>query len=221
MVQKRLGIAFVIVLILVAGAAVTASVVVLRSGVPSGITDHQLTAIGAILGAGGFLLAAAATVIAVVAYFNSLPRPDLRLVSAEMVAQAYPPSGTFGLKVTIENKSAVAARFVAVRVTFSNWRWQFQDRNEPTAWVADYSTNPFFEQVTWEGGADAVVHPTWPYVLPLLGHLWSDRSTPISVPNEAGEMVPDVVPKSIDFTVEIVADRMRPRVMPRSIPIYN
>jgi len=219
-VQKRFGIAFVIMLVLVAGAAVTAALVVLHSGVPGDITDHELTAIGAVLGAGGFLLAATATVVAVVAYFSALPRPDIRLVSAEMVAQASPPSGTFGLKITVANRGPIAARFVAVRVTFSNWRWQFQSPNVPRAWQADYSTNPFFEQVTWEGGVDAVVHPTWTYLLPLLGNLVSNRSFgEFKVQNEAGEMVPDVIPKTIDFAVEIVADRMRPRVVSRSIRI--
>jgi hypothetical protein len=201
-------------------AVIIGSVLVLSAGVPRAITDTQFTAVGTILGAGGFLLAITATVIAFAAYFNSLPRPDVQLVSADPVAQSFPPVGTLGLKVTIENKGVVAARFVAVRVTFSNWRWQFEDRNAPTAWVADYSTNPFFEQVTWEGGADAVIHPTWPYHLPLLGPLKSHRSFgAFSVPNEAGVMVPDVTPKSIDFTVEIVADRMTPLPIHQSIPI--
>ena len=137
-----------------------------------------------------------------------------------MAAQASPPSGTFGLKITVANRGPIAARFVAVRVTFSNWRWQFQSPNVPRSWHADYSTNPFFERVTWEGGADAVVHPTWPYLLPLLGNLVSNRSFgEFKVPNDAGEMVPDIIPKTIDFTVEIVADRMRPTVVPQSIRI--
>jgi hypothetical protein len=212
--RNRVGaIVGVAALVLIAAAVIRASIAVLAGGVPKGITTDQLAAIGTILGGGGFLFAIVATVVAVIAYANSLPRPDLIVHNVEQIAQAFPPSGTWGLKITLSNRGKVAARFVAVRVTFSNWRWQFADRTVPSAWtIEDYSTNPFFERATWEGGADTVIHPTWQYTLPELGSLNSSLSFGMSyTENEAGEMVPDRVPESIDFVIEIVADRMRPK----------
>jgi hypothetical protein len=201
----------------IAALVILVSGAVLVGGVPKGVTTDRVTAVGTILGAGGFLLAIVATIIAVIAYVNSLPRPDLFVDNVEQVAQAFPPSGTWGLKITLGNRGQVAARFVAVRVTFSNWRWQFTDRTAPSAWtIEDYSTNPSFERASWEGGADAVIHPTWPYTLPELGSLTSSLSFGMGyVANDAGEMVPEVIPPSIDFSIEIVADRMR---RPKSFP---
>ena len=198
-------------LVAIAAVVIVTSALVLVRGAPSGITANQLAAIGTILGGGGFLFAIVATVVAVVAYANSLPKPDLYVETVEQVAQASPPAGTWGLRITLGNRGTVAARFVAVRVTFSNWRWQFTDAatRARTPWRVDYSTNPFFDRATWEGGADAVLHPTWVYLVPELGYLRSNFSFgSFSVPNDAGVMVQVPVPKSIDFTIEIVADRM-------------
>ncbi len=211
MTRNRLAIA---ALIAIAVAVSAASALVLARGVPSGVSTNQLAAIGTILGGGGFLFAIVATVVAVVAYANSLPKPDLYVETVEQVAQASPPAGTWGLKVTLSNRGTVAARFVAVRVTFSDWRWQFTDAatRARTPWRVDYSTNPFFDRATWEGGADAVLHPTWAYLVPELGYLRSNFSFgSFSVPDENGVLVQVPVPKSIDFTIEIVADRMTAR----------
>jgi hypothetical protein len=209
-------------LVAIAAVVIVMSALVLVRGAPSGVTANQFAAIGTILGGGGFLFAIVATVVAVVAYANSLPRPDLYVQTLEQVAQAFPPSGTWGLKITLGNGGQVAARFVAVRVTFSNWGWQFADAptRARTPWRVDYSTNPFFSRATWEGGADAVLHPTWPYIIPELGPLNSNFSFgSFAVANDAGEMVPVPVPKSIDLTIEIVADRMTARSFDHSFVI--
>lgn len=186
-------------LVVIGVVAVAFSCVALASGFPDRVIADRLAAVGTILGAGGFGLALVATGLAVLAYVNSLPRPDVYVISVEQVAQAFPPAGSWGLKVTLGNRGEVAARFVAVRVTFSDWRWQFGTA-APTPWTPDYSTNPFFERVTWEGGADAVLHPTWPYLLPELGQLVSSLS-----------FGSGYVPSSIDFKIEIVANRMKPK----------
>jgi hypothetical protein len=198
-------------LVAIAAAVIVASALVLARGVPSDVSTSQFAAIGTILGGGGFLFAIVATVVAVMAYANSLPKPDLYVETVQQVAQTFPPSGTWGLKITLGNRGTVAARFVAVRVTFFDWGWQFTDAatRARTPWRVDYSTNPFFDRATWEGGADAVLHPTWPYIVPELGPLRSNFSFgSFSVPSDAGEMIPVPVPKSIDFAIEIVADRM-------------
>jgi hypothetical protein len=169
------------------------------SGWPAKGSD-QWAALGTLYGAGAFVLALIATALAAIAYINSTEKPLLVLAQTSM------PVGfqDWSFSLRLENRGQVAARFVAVRLKFNGTRIAHDGHPMEPKWTSgrpggwDLSTEAF-----WEGGADAVLHPRWPYQLPLFRcnlDPWSkDRPATLDV-----EVVADDVPSfMMRFALEI------------------
>jgi hypothetical protein len=201
-----------------AALVVGASLAVWFFGTPHATTD-QWAAITVILGVGGFVFAIIATIVAVVAFERTIQRPALGVARIDYPMQALPPEGSFSIDLKLENNGQVAARFVAVRITFTNTWWRFAMLG--SKWEGNFGTSPHFAQATWEGGADAVVHPHWQYDVPELGPLTSSDQGAIATSDETGNLIPVVFPSSIDYTIEIVADGMKPITTEHSFVMPN
>jgi hypothetical protein len=160
--NSALALAGILVVVLVAFAAVT--FIARPSQWPSNLTD-QWTALGALYGAGAFVLAAFAAVLATIAYVNSTEQPLLVLAHTSM------PVGfqDWSFSLRLENRGPVAARFVAVRLKFIGTRIKLPYANYPMEprWTSGRPGWDMGTEAFWEGGADAVLHPKWPYQLPL------------------------------------------------------
>jgi hypothetical protein len=210
------GIQWLIFAVTSLGVVVTGgAIAVLLVGFPGVAQADRVVAIGTIFGAGTFVFAIIGTLVAAQAYANSVQRPDLYVVDVIPLGQAAPWMGDWTLKITLGNRGSVAARFIAVRVTFTNdWRWQLVG-SFTSEWITDQSTNPFFERIAWAGGADAVVHPGWEYLLPALGPPRSIYAMDLQhgggavVQDDRGEMVPMRNPETVELIVEVVADANR------------
>jgi hypothetical protein len=154
-----IGFLAIVVLVFVAG-----TLALWPSGWPAKGTD-QWAALGTLYGAGAFVLALIATALAAIAYINSTEKPLLVLAQTSM------PVGYQGwfFSLRLENRGPVAARFVAVKLKFNGTRIRLPYGGYPMEpkWTSgrpggwDLATEAF-----WEGGADAVLHPRWPYQLP-------------------------------------------------------
>jgi len=184
---------------------------------PPTASADRWAAEGALFGAGAFVLAVLATAIATIAFVNSTDRPKLRIEpSYTWRPTPDPPSpdaipGRFpdwSLQLSIYNDGPVAARNLAVRVTFTDpglfapdWiTLETRDgASSLSPWRAANPNDLSPAQVWWEGGADAVVHPSprWPYQVPQLGpaalHIYKPESD-----------------EQFEFTVELVADDVPP-----------
>ena len=181
---------------------------------PQTASADRWAAEGAAFGGGAFLLAVLATAIAVIAYVNSTERPALRL-EAEYPGRDEPlainwnnsapdesgqitSSGErmgWSLNLRIHNDGPVAARFVAIQVTFGQGAHLELKGRRPDLrpWLARSDRLEATDYVRWEGGADAVVHPSWTYPVPQLGDTYLIMSGP--QPQTA-----------FTFDVEVVAD---------------
>jgi hypothetical protein len=194
------------VLVAIVIIAAVGCVVFLPKELPPSSTasGDRWVAEGAIVGAGAFLLAVLATAIATVAYINSTEKPSLRLEAhypghdqAAELAREGLSIPDWSLQLRLYNDGPVAARQVAVRVTFSKGVSLSTPANAITLapWYTASPEDKNPSQLWWEGGADAVVHPspTWPYQLPQLGR------APLGL-----------TPSPASFTVEVVADDVAP-----------
>jgi len=200
-------VAFIASLVVVVLGAAILSFEVWPAGWPSNKTpSDQWAALAAIYGAGGFLLAVFATLIATIAYSNSTEKPVLVLAfvryqgggSTPNVNLVESPSLPYGeipdwtLRIIVRNDGLVAARFLAMRVTLDGAGF-FPGGRSIEPWRAGTETGT--PVVWWEGGADAVVHPNWEYrVLPLV--------CPVR-PNTPSER--------FSFQIEFVADDFPPQ----------
>jgi hypothetical protein len=169
----------VAVLVLVVVAAGVLAYLVRPAERPSTVPD-TLAAEGALFGAGAFIQAVIATVIAIGAYINSTEKPMLSIAGLyypgrgedlPMRKGSEPDWGlcqAWSLNIKLRNVGAVAARAVAVRVTFER-----ASLRTPAGLLAPWKAmspgigNP--HRVWWEGGADAFVHPDWDYDITSLG----------------------------------------------------
>jgi hypothetical protein len=135
----------------------------------------RLAAIGAVFAGGGFSLAVVATIVAVFAYINATEKPWLRIAEPDVLwvgdpVQSMPATRTLVYSVRLANDGLVAARFVAIRITFVGAVAEVPaGRLHP--WHAASDQAPASGRLWWEGGADAVVHPGWEYEVPTLGPL--------------------------------------------------
>lgn len=182
---------------------------------------NQWAAEAAIIGGGALFFAIVATAFAVLAYINSTERPKLRLEpSFSWKPTPQPPApdsipGRFpdwALRLRIYNDGPIAARNLAVRVTFSG---AVSLVTQPHAgllapWQALSPDDPWPTQLWWEGGADAVVHPSpaWPFEIPQLGR----------APLQVFDLESD---QPVTFTVEVVADDVRPVKKTLTIPVWG
>jgi len=154
---------------------------------------NQWAAEAAVIGGGALFLAIVATAIAVVAYINSTEKPSLELRAAYSGSNQpllihwnnSPPGATgmvtssgeqpeWSLHLWLDNVGPIAARFVAIEVTFApEVHLETKDRQPGylRPWVAPIEPFTMTSQIRWEGGADAVVHPGpgWLYPVPPLG----------------------------------------------------
>ena len=145
-------------------------------------TDRWSVA-GGVAGIGALVFAFIATVVAVVAYSDSTQRPALSLTSVQ------PPRvnnraerAAWRIDITLANGGPVAARFVAVRITFAG----------ALAWKhnPEWSQGSSMRIMQWDGGVDTIIHPDWNARIPSL-------------------VVELGLERTADFTatVEVVADR--------------
>ena len=177
----------------------------------------QWAAEAAVVGGGALFFAVVATVIATFAYINSAEKPSLRVEASydgrdEPLAVAWNNSQpdesgqitsvgerpSWWLTLRLYNDGPVAARFIAINVTFgagakldTKGQTLLRQWQQPTErWLAS-------SEFRWEGGADAVVHPSWPYRVPQLGPTYLILEGPQSQ-------------TSFEFNVEVVADDVPP-----------
>jgi hypothetical protein len=123
----------------------------------------EWTALGTLYSAGGFVLAAIAAVLAIVAYINSTEKP--RLVPDSTYALHF-QDWFFSLRLV--NRGPVAARFVAVRLRFVGATIALPYDGFPMdPWTTRHQGWNGAQEAVWEGGADAVIHPKWPYDVPV------------------------------------------------------
>jgi hypothetical protein len=122
----------------------------------------EWAALGTLYSFGGFLLAAFAALLATIAYINSTEKPRLFLHSSYAL---HFQDWSFALR--LENRGPVAARFVAVRLRFVDASISLPYDGFP---MGPWKTGPAgwegSREAVWEGGADAVLHPRWPYIVP-------------------------------------------------------
>jgi hypothetical protein len=143
--------------------------------------DRRLAATADVVGGATILLATFASAIALLAYFQSVRRPKLRLKAKlgegakDMVVSTVPdhsgnykevaghPDSTLNLTLICEND--VSARNPAVKVTFMLGLNGFQ----PAAgWsLSDHGTSGY-KSAQWDGGTDYLVHGGWRRSLPGL-----------------------------------------------------
>ena len=161
----------------------TAIAVLTFAVVPSA---DRWTDVGAVFTGGAFVFACIATVVALVAYQQSLRRPRLVLEAKDGIVprDAEKP---WRLGLTLRNNGEVAARFVAVRVTLENA--EFKRVLEGEAWHLGSDSHV----LQWEGGGDTIIHPQWEHKVPTIYArvTLSDQAT------------------KVPATVEVVADGIR------------
>ncbi len=184
----------VVTLVLVVVVALIVALKVRPTEFPPTKAADQWAAEGAVFAAGAFLMAVLATAIATVAYINSTERPLVRVAvshpgetdpwRASWVRDARDQSGEkttraefdgWFLTLRLFNDGPVAARFVAIRVTFRDGAHLSVRRLEslrpcqagsPRVTYARKERVFYTASVSWEGGADAAVHPSWEYDVP-------------------------------------------------------
>lgn len=178
--------------------------------VPDNNTDRW-AAEAALMGFGGLFLAFVGTSVAVVAYINSTDKPALHLAQIHDYDMG-PFSSQVGhgrlwqMTLLLQNEGSIAARFAAVRLTFSRQVWSPEQAG--FGHIPQYSFTPWSARSTshgdslafwWEGGADAVIHPGWEYMVPQVTLAVPDSENPANI----GITAPD-----LEVTIEVVADVM-------------
>jgi hypothetical protein len=180
---------------------------------PNGPPADPWSATGTVFGGGAFVLAVLATIIATAAFVNSTERPELHLIAmypgGTLIGPLTPAwtngqpdesgqitsvaeSSDWGLDLILYNAGPVAARFVALQVTFGDGA-RLDTKGSAGALAPWHRPTTVTDELRWEGGADAVVHPSWYYTVPQLGPTYLILEGPQS---EA----------SFQFEVEVVAD---------------
>jgi hypothetical protein len=200
----------IVLLVVVVALALAFAIAVSPSEFPPTKVPDEWAAEGAVFAAGAFLLAVLATAIATVAYINSTEKPALRIILldypgvhepvSEMWEATPPgPSGqtseiAFWLALWLRNDGQVAARFVAIRLTVGPDAWLHAASSmaslEP--WQAPSPRQVYAQNLRWEGGADAVIHPSWEYEVPQVGPTYL--------------MLNPQLQTNLRFEVEVVAD---------------
>ncbi len=215
--------AYLLVGVLVAAIALVVwlMIVALPATFPATVEADRWAAEATVIGAGALFFAVVATLLAVVAYVNSTEKPELQFEAAydgrkdplDIAWNERPPDKSgqvisvgehpaWSLTLQLHNAGPVAARFVAIRVRCGPG---MQLKNQRGPWSAGWPTlepwrpalaertQEWLSQAWWEGGADAVVHPSWPYPAHLLG------PTPLRLTGQQMQT-------EFHFTVEVVAD---------------
>ncbi len=190
-----------------------AGTVVALSEFPPGKPADPWAAEGAIFGIGAFVLAVLATIIATIAFVNSSEKPSLQLEAYcpgrdEPLAMSWnsgqpdescrvTSAGEYPnwlLSLYLHNDGPVAARFIAINVTFgAGAKLETKGQTILKHWQTLMERWTASSEFRWEGGADAVVHPSWPYGVQLLGPIYLFLEGPQSQ-------------TSFEFDVEVVAD---------------
>lgn len=203
-------------LIVVIALVLAAGTVVALSEFPPGKPADPWAAEGAIFGIGAFVLAVLATIIATIAFINSSEKPALRIEpsypgrdetlspvrgSGYVKTDAYREVRDWSLSLTIYNDGPIAARFVAIHVIFGPGLhiYSAADAEWLKPWHSGLTLLTETNEVFWEGGADAVIHPSWPYPAPQLG------PTQLRLAGAGPQSQ-----RSFHFEVEVVADDVPP-----------
>jgi hypothetical protein len=138
-------------------------VVLLPLSVGHSAAHNHWTAIGAVAGLGALAFAFIATVVAVLAYAGSTLKPVLTF-KILLCGRADPTLGGeavgWTVEITLQNEGAVAARFIAVRVTLDDAT--FHQAEPPWRRSDDLRT------AQWDGGVDTIIHPHWDAAVPHL-----------------------------------------------------
>lgn len=152
-------------MVLIASLAFVFTAVLVLSLVlaPTQWPSDRWAALSAIYGAGAFLLAVAATVIATIAYINSTEKPRFVVHTSRSEDLQ-----DWSLGLQLENRGQVAARFVAVRLRFVGTKTSDPDDQLPMRPWTPSGLQGWHgaTEAVWEGGADVVIHPDWTYRVP-------------------------------------------------------
>lgn len=106
----------------------------------------------------GALLALAASAVAVLAYRNSIQRPELDLGAVNSLNV---------VALTLTNTGSATARHPVVRVHFTA-PYEFDPAYLDAGWRReDFTADGLYRTITWYG-EDAVVHPGFEYHLPAI-----------------------------------------------------
>lgn len=195
----------VIVVLAITDVVVTLAVVWWPKSGPTSEGD-RLAAEGVLFAAGAFLSAVIGTLVAGVAYVNSTEKPELGLRVVEW--QVYPDASgcsVLRLRLILGNHGVVAARFVSIRVTIRGALMFGAPLIDLGPWRPPAGEVNGIAAATWEGGADAVVHPGWDYEAPLLGPV---AIGPLIYAD--GDERPSLgAGASFSFVLDVVADEVR------------
>lgn len=203
-------------LVVVIAVVLAAGIAVAVSELPPGKPADPWAAEGAIFGIGAFVLAVLATIIATIAFINSTEKPSLRVEASYpgrnealspvrgggyFKTDAYVQVGDWSLNLTIYNDGPVAARFVAVHVIFGPGLhiYSAADADWLKPWHSGSQLLTETNEVLWEGGADTVIHPSWPYPAPQLG------PTQLRLAGAGPQSQ-----ETFQFQVDVVANDVRP-----------
>jgi hypothetical protein len=142
------------------------AVAVLLVWLSSFTVSDKIAASGDVFVIAALVYAVLGTAIAVLAWLTATEKPVLRL-------EGWRASETRGLVLAnwkwdpvIQNEGHVAARFVAVRVTFEGC--VFKRPAPPSAWRLNPPGSDDVYQAEWSGGADIVVHAGFDFPVPAL-----------------------------------------------------
>jgi hypothetical protein len=164
--------------------------------------SDKITAEGDVFVIGALVYAVLGTAIAVLAWLNATEKPALRLVGWRTSDARDSVLANWKWDPVIQNEGHVAARFVAVRVTFEGC--VFNPPSPPFGWRLSPPGADAVYQADWSGGADVVVHAGFDFPLP---RLWGQvHLTPGAEPKMVVELVADNFTKTTDPMPLVLVD---------------
>lgn len=114
----------------------------------------------------GGVLAVIASIVALLAYRNSLQRPDLELAARNSLDEVY---------ITLTNSGQTSASRPVVRIRFGA-EGIFRSSNVKSEWKFEgFIQDGYYDTITWHGD-DVVVHPGFDYPLPSISFSYVNAS---------------------------------------------
>jgi hypothetical protein len=168
---------------------IAAPAVLVWLGILGGFTtSDKITAEGDIFVIGALVYAVVGTAIAILAWLNATEKPVLRWESwGAFTKQPDSLLADWSWNPELRNDGHVAARFVALRVTFEGC--VFRALGPLPSWRLSPPGSDVLNRADWSGGADVVVHAGFDFPVPPL---WGQvQMTPGVEPNMLVELVAD------------------------------